>query len=399
MRPLEGIRVIELGQLIAGPFCGQILADFGAEVVKIEPPGQGDAMRQWGRADVNGNPIWWSVIARNKKSLTLDLRTDEGQGVLKQLVAQADILIENFRVGTLERWGVGWEQLSAINPRLIMVRITGFGQTGPYADRAGFASVCEAMGGMRYIAGYPDRPPVRAGISLGDSLAGVHGALGAMMALEYRHKTGRGQVVDASIFESVLGMMEGLVAEYDRGGHIRQRSGSTLPGIAPSNAYPTVDGREIVIGANQDTVFQRLCAEMGQPELAEDPRYATHRARGENMAELDEIIAAWTRQHAPDELVERLARCGVPAGLAYRAPEMLADPHFQARQAITRVPDARFGEIAMQNVFPRLSESPGGIDHTGPALGEHSEQVLREWLGLEDAALAAALSQPARKKA
>lgn len=388
MKPLEGIKVLEMGQLIAGPFCGQILADFGAEVVKVEPPGRGDAMRQWGRADSEGRTPWWSVIARNKKSITLNLREAKAQEVVKQLACEADILIENFRVGTLEGWGLGWEQLSKLNPRLIMVRITGFGQTGPYADRAGFASVCEAMGGMRYIAGYPDRPPVRAGISLGDSLAGFHGAMGAMMALQHRNNTGRGQVVDASIFESVLGMMEGLVAEYDQGGHIRQRSGSTLPGIAPSNAYPTNDGREVVIGANQDSVFQRLCTEMGQPDMALDPRYATHRARGENMEALDEIIAVWTRQHDADELVARLAKCGVPAGLAFRAPEMLSDPHFIARESITRVPDPRFGELAMQNVFPRLSESPGGIAHTGPALGEHTEVVLREWVGLDEAEIA-----------
>lgn len=387
MKPLKGIKVLEMGQLIAGPFCGQILADFGAEVVKIEPPGQGDPLRQWGRADTNGDTIWWSVIARNKKSMTLDLRDPRAQEIVRRLAGQADILIENFRVGTLERWGLGWDILSEINPRLIMVRITGFGQTGPYAQRAGFASVCEAMGGLRYISGYPDRPPVRTGISLGDSLAGMNGAMGAMMALQYRNKTNRGQVVDASIFESVLGMMEGLIAEYDKGGHIRQRSGSTLPGIAPSNAYPTRDGKEVVIGGNQDNVFQRLCAEMGRPELAEDARYASHRARGENQEELDELVSAWTRQRDADDIVERLAQCGVPAGLAYRAPEMLNDPHFISREAITRVADPRFGDLAMQNVFPRLSESPGGIDHTGPLLGEHTRQVLRDWLGLDDSAI------------
>lgn len=384
MKPLQGIRVLEMGQLIAGPYCGQLLADFGAEVVKVEPPGSGDAMRQWGRADAEGNTPWWSVIGRNKKSITLNLREPEGQAVAKQLAAKADILVENFRVGTLERWGLGWEALSAINPGLIMVRITGFGQSGPYAGRAGFAAVCEAMGGLRYISGYPDRPPVRVGLSLGDSLAGMHGALGAMMALQYRHQTGRGQVVDASILESVLGMTEGLVAEYDRGGHIRERFGSALPGLAPSNAYPTSDGREIVIGANQDTVFQRLCEAMDQPELAKDPRYATHRARGERQQELDERIAGWTRRHTAQVLVTRLADSGVPAGLAYRAPDMLADPHFKARESITRVPDPRFGDLAMQNVFPRLSESPGAVDHTGPDLGEHTEAVLREWVGLDD---------------
>ena len=389
MGPLEGTRVVELGQLIAGPFCGQLLADFGAEVVKIEPPGTGDAMRQWGRTDENGNSVWWPVIARNKKSITLDLRKPEGQEVLKELARSADILIENFRPGTMERWGLGWEALSEVNPRLIMVRITGFGQTGPYSQRAGFASVCEAMAGFRFISGYPDRPPVRVGISLGDSLAGINGTLGALLALQHRERTGRGQVVDASIFESVLSVMESLVSEYDKIGYVRERFGSALPGIAPSNAYPTLDGRDIVIGANQDTVFRRLCEIMGMPELAEDARYATHRARGANQAELDGIVADWTRGINAEELVERLAAGGIPAGPVYRAPEMLADPHFAAREAITRVTDARIGELAMQNVFPRLSASPGGIRHSGPELGAHTEEVLSRWLDWDEKAIEA----------
>jgi formyl-CoA transferase len=384
MQTLDGTKVLELGQLIAGPFCGQILADFGAEVIKIEPPGRGDAMRQWGKADAEGNTMWWSVLGRNKQSITLDLRKAAGQEIVRQLVRDTDILIENFRVGTMEGWGLGWKELAAANPRLIMVRITGFGQTGPYASRAGFASVCEAMGGLRYLCGYPDRPPVRAGISIGDSLAGVYGALGALLGLQYRERTGRGQVVDASIFESVLAMMEGVVAEYDRSGHIRERSGSTLPGIAPSNAYPTRDGTGIVIGANQDTVFQRLCEAMGRPDLAGDARFSSHRARGERQEELDELISNWTRERDAAELVELLAQCGVPAGLVYRAPEMLGDPHFQARDAIIRVSDPRFGAIAMQNAFPRMSESPGRVLRGGPLLGEHTQKVLRDRLGFKD---------------
>lgn len=383
-KPLEGIRVLEMGQLIAGPFCGQILADFGAEVVKIEAPKSGDAMRQWGNPAENGRTVWWSVIARNKKSLTLDLRTFEGQKIARELASHADILIENFRVGTLENWGLSWETLSKVNPRLILARVTGFGQTGPYAKRAGFASVCEAMGGLRYISGYPDRPPVRTGISIGDSLAGLHAALGVMMALEYRHKTGHGQVVDASIFESVLNMMESLVAEYDKTGYIKERSGSVLPGIAPSNAYPTKDGKDVVIGANQNTVFQRLCEAMNQPELAENERFVNHQARGLHQEELDTLISNWTRQHYALEIVERLAQAGVPAGLTYRAPDMLQDPHFQARESITRVNDRHFGTLAMQNVFPKLSESPGEIQHTGPDLGEHTVDVLKNWLKLDN---------------
>ncbi|MBB4303757.1 crotonobetainyl-CoA:carnitine CoA-transferase CaiB-like acyl-CoA transferase [Rhodobium orientis] len=382
MGPLDSLRVIELGQLIAGPFCGQLLADFGADVIKVEPPKTGDVMRQWGRPGRNGDPVWWSVIARGKRSVTLDLRTPEGQDVLRDLVAEADVLIENFRPGTMERWGLGFEALSDINPRLIMARVSGFGQDGPYAARAGFASVCEAMGGMRHISGYPDRPPVRIGLSLGDSLAGMNAAMGILLALERRHVTGRGQVVDSSIFESVLGLTESIVAEYDAGGHIRERHGSSLPGIAPSNAYPTRDGKEMIIGANQDAVFGRLCQVMGVPELADDPRYATHRARGENAEELDARIAEWTRKHAADRMIEDLAAAGVPVGLAYTARDMMADPHFAARRSILEVDDPRHGgTLAMQNVFPRLSESPGTIRGLGPELGADTGEVLQGLLG------------------
>lgn len=387
MRPLDGVTVLEVGQLIAGPFCGQILADFGAEVIKIEPPEGGDALRQWGRRASNGAGIWWSVLGRNKKSVTLNLRKPEGQEILRRLAEQADILVENFRPGTMERWRLSHETLSATNPRLIMVRISGFGQTGPYAHRTGFASVGEAMGGLRYVTGFPDRPPVRTGISLGDSLAGLHGAMGALLALQHRNKTGRGQVVDSAIYESVLAMMEGLVAEYDVGGHVRERSGSILPGIAPSNAYPTKDGKEVVIGANHDAVFGRLCEAMGHPELAGDPRYFNHRSRGDHQDELDRLIADWSSEQEAEAIVDKLTAAAVPAGLIYRAPEMIADPHFQAREAIVPVPDRRFGTVAMQNVFPRLSESPGRIEHGGPELGAQTEEVLRTWIGLDNATL------------
>ena len=381
MKPLEGIRVLEMGQLIAGPFCGQMLADFGAEVVKIEPPKGGDAMRQWGRSNEAGETLWWPVIARGKKSITLDLRKAEAQDIVRDLVQHADILIENFRVGRMEEWGLGYEALKVINPRLIMVRVTGFGQTGPYADRAGFASVCEAMGGLRYIAGYPDRPPVRTGISIGDTLAGQSGFQGALLALHHRDRTGEGQIVDASIYEAVLSVMESVVTEYDRGGHVRERTGSTLPGIAPSNAYPTRDGQSVIIGANKDSLFQRLAKAMGQPELGTDERYATHRARGTNEKELDGLIADWTRQHDAEAIVELLATAAVPAGLTYKASDMLADPHFKARESIVRVDDPDLGPTAMQNVFPKLSVSPGKIERTGPKLGEHTDDVLEDWVG------------------
>ncbi|MDO3721487.1 CoA transferase [Marinobacter sp. chi1] len=382
---LENIRVLELGQLIAGPYCGQILADFGAEVIKIEPPGKGDAMRQWGTEDQHGDPIWWNVIGRNKKSVTLDLRQPEGQELLKELVAKADVLIENFRPGTMEKWGLGYDVLSALNPRLVMVRVTGFGQDGPYARRAGFAAVCEAMGGLRYISGYPDRPPVRVGISLGDSLAGLHGALGALVALQSRERTGKGQMVDSAIYESVLAMMESLIPDYARAGKVRERSGSFLPGLAPSNAYPTRDGRDVVIGANQDTVFARLCNAMGQPTLADHPDYATHRARGENQLAIDDLVAAWTRQHDAQQIVDVLAEAGVPAGLVYRAPEMLDDPHFRARDSIVEVPDRHGDPLPMQQVFPRLSDTPGRVRHVGVALGAHTDEVLSSILELDEA--------------
>ncbi|HAR07606.1 CoA-transferase [Halomonas sp. S2151] len=381
--PLDDLKVLELGQLIAGPTCGQVLADFGAQVVKIEPPGKGDAMRQWGQTDESGEPLWWNVIARNKQSLTLDLRKPEGQDLLRRLAAKADVLIENFRPGTMERWGLDYQSLSADNPGLIMVRVTGFGQDGPYASRAGFAAVCEAMGGLRYISGYPDRPPVRVGISLGDTLAGVQGAMGALLALHQREKTGRGQVVDSAIFEAVMAMMESLIPDYARAGKIRERAGSFLPKIAPSNAYPARDGRDVIIGANQDTVFRRLCEAMGQPTLADHPDYADHRARGENQQAIDELIAAWTAHHDAQHIVDLLADAGVPAGLVYTAKDMLEDEHIKERGSIVEVPDRHGKPLPMQNVFPRLSQTPGKVRQVGPALGEHTEAVLGDWLELD----------------
>ncbi len=384
--PLAGVRVIELGQLIAGPFCGQLLADFGAEVIKVEAPGVGDPMRHWGREKAKGHTLWWSVLARNKKSITCDLRRPEGQDLLRRLVSEADVLIENFRPGTLERWNLGPDVLRALNPQLVLVRVSGYGQTGPYAGRAGFGSIGEAMGGLRYVCGDPSTPPSRMGISIGDTLAAMHAALGAVMALYARGRLGHGQVVDSAIYEAVLNFMESTVIEYDQTGYIRERSGAILPGIAPSNVYPTADGLDIVIGANQDTVFRRFCEAMGHPELADDERYRTHEARGRHQQELDERIAGWTRALGAAELLERMEKHGVPAGGMYRAPEMLADPHFQAREAIVRVPHPHLGDVAMQNVAPRLSDTPGSVRHVGPALGEHTHEVLAG-LGLSDAEL------------
>jgi formyl-CoA transferase len=380
--PLDGLTVIEMGTLIAGPFCGQILGDFGATVIKIEDPKAGDPMRQWGRSLPKGHSPWWPVIGRNKRSVTLDLRTAEGQDIARRLIGGADVLVENFRPGALEKWGLGYERLSADNPGLVMARVSGFGQTGPYSSRAGYALIGEAMGGLRYITGEPDRAPARAGISVGDSLAGLHAALGTMMALHARHRSGKGQIVDAAIYESVLSVMENLITEYGLTGYVRERSGSVLPGIAPSNAYPTKDGALVVIGANQDTLFRRLCDAMGRPELAQDPRYAGHAARGEHQAELDALIGAWTATLDAEALLALMETSGVAAGRVYRAPDMLDDPQFAARDAIVEVPHPVFGAVKMQNAFPRLTGTPGSVRWPGPALGEHTDAVLTERLGM-----------------
>ena len=383
--PLAGVRVVEMGQLIAGPFCGQLLGDFGAEVVKIEPPGEGDPMRQWGQP---GYPLFWEILARNKRSVSLDLRQARGQDLARRLIEQADILVENFRPGTLERWNLAPERLQADKPGLIIVRVSGYGQTGPYAGRAGFGGIGEAMGGWRHIVGEPDRPPSRMGVSIGDSLAATFGCLGALAALRHRDATGEGQVVDSSLFESVLHVMESLAPDYAVAGHIRERSGSILPGVAPSNVYRCRDG-DFLIGANQDSVFLRLCGAIGRPELAADPRYATHEARGRRQAELDSLIEAWTREHTVAEVEAAMVEAGVPAGRIYRAPEMLADPHFKARESLVEVDHPRWGRLPMQNAFPKLSRTPGSVRRTAPqSVGQDNAEVFAG-LGLGTAELAA----------
>ncbi len=376
---LSDLRVLELGTLLAGPFCGQLLGDMGAEVIKIEPPNQGDPMRVWGRQKQGDPSLWWPVIARNKKAITLDLRQREGQEILKELVAKADFLLENFRPGTLEKWGLGYAELSAINPRLIMIRVSGYGQTGPYSHQAGFGAIGEAMGGLRYVVGDPNTPPSRMGISIGDSLAATFACVGALSALHYREKTGRGQVVDSAIYEAVLNMMESLITDYDKKGFIRERTGAILPNVAPSNVYPTADSL-VLIAANQDTVFGRLCEAMGRPELAKDPRYNTHQARGTHQQELDDLVGRWTATLSTRAVLDLMDTHGVPAGLIYRAPDMLSDPHFQARQAIVTVQHPQFGELKMQNVAPKLSETPGGIRASSPELGQHNEEVYLKLL-------------------
>lgn len=382
--PLEGIRVLELGAMIAGPFCTRLLADFGAEVVKVEPPGEGDPLRQWGRK-CDGRSLWWPVESRNKKCITLDLRKREGQQLALRLAKLCDIVVENFRPGRLESWNLGYEKLKEINPGIILVRISGFGQTGPYRHRAGFGSVAEAMGGLSYTTGYPDRPPARVGISIGDSLASLYAALGAMMALYHRTaRGGRGQVVDVGIYEAVFAMMESLLTEYDKIGYVRGRTGSVLSGIAPSNLYPTKDGQSVVIGANSDNVWSRLATLMGMPELATDPRFSTHEARGENMELLDEIISDWTIQFDSMELTEKLTSSGVPASPIYSVAEIAKDAHYRARGMILSAVDKYLGEIKMPGVVPKLSETPGGVQWTGPELGEHNEEVYKNLLGLSE---------------
>ncbi|MEU4240111.1 CoA transferase [Actinoplanes sp. NPDC026619] len=382
--PLDDLRVIEFGQLLAGPFCGQLLGDFGAEVIKVEDPGRGDPMREWGREKPHGKSLWWPVVARNKKSVTCDLRQPEGQALVRKLIDSADIVVENFRPGTLERWGMAPATLWEANPGLIVTRVTGYGQTGPYASRAGFGSIGEAMGGIRYVMGDPDRAPVRAGISLGDSLAATYATIGTLVAVHQRERTGRGQVVDSAIYEAVLAMMESLLPEWAVAGYQRERTGAVLPNVSPSNVYPTGDGDLILIAANQDSVFGRLATVMGQPELAQDARFATHGARGATMEELDVLIAEWTAKYAAEDLLSKLHEAGVPAGRIFRAKDMFADPHFQAREAIVTVPHPDFGEIPMQNATPRLSETPGAVRTAGPALGEHNDEIYGGLLGLDE---------------
>lgn len=382
---LKGLRVVELGQLLAGPFCGQLLGDMGADVIKVEPPGAGDPFRVWGMGE---DKVVWEVLARNKKSVSCNLRIPEGQALARKLIATADVLVENFKPGTLEKWGLGPDVLHADNPGLIIARMSGYGQTGPYSDRAGFGGIGEAMGGWRYIVGDPDRPPARMGVSIGDTLCATYGAMGVLAALHHREKTGQGQVVDTALYEAVLQVMEGLVPEYDHNGFIRERSGSILPGIAPSNVYQCRDG-VYMIGANNDQIFKRLAKAMGRPELGEDPRYATHLARGERQAELDELINEWTRTLTIDEVDALMIEHSIPAGRVYRAPDMLADPHFAAREAIIEVETERFGKLKMQNAFPKLSATPSSVRSPAPSVvGQHNAEVYGELLGLGEADLA-----------
>ena len=384
MSALKGLRVVELGQLLAGPFCGQLLGDMGAEVIKVEPPGAGDPMRVWGQGE---EKVQWEVIARNKKSVSANLRIPEGQALVRQLIGKADILVENFKPGTMEKWGFSPEALLAEHPGLIIARMSGYGQTGPYSDRAGFGGIGEAMGGWRYIVGEPDRSPSRMGISIGDTLTATYGCMGVLAALHHRSVTGHGQVIDAALYESVLQVMEGLVPEYDHSGFIRERSGSILPGIAPSNVYICKDG-EYMIGANKDSLWQRLAEAMGMPDLGMDPRFATHLARGHNQFELDDIINAWAATLTVDEVDALMIAYSIPAGRVYRAPEMLEDPHFQAREAIIEVETERYGKLKMQGAFPKMSATPSSVRSPAPSIvGQHNAEIYGGLLGMDIAEL------------
>jgi formyl-CoA transferase len=376
--PLAGLRVIELGTLIAGPFCARILAEFGAEVIKIEAPDGGDPLRTWRKLHA-GTSLWWMVQSRNKKSVTVNLRTEAGQDIVRRLAREADIVVENFRPGAMEKWGLGYERLSADNPRLIMVRLSGYGQSGPYRDQPGFGAIGEAMGGIRFVTGYPDRPPVRAGISLGDSVAAMYGVIGALMAVHARHGNGgRGQVVDVALYEAVFSLMESLLPEYDVGGFVRTRSGASLPGIVPSNTYTTRDGKYLVIGANGDSIFKRFMQAIGRPDLANDPALANNEGRVRRTEELDRVIGDWAASVTLEEALALLASAQVPAGKIYDIADIVRDVHYQARGMIEqhRLPDGT--PVKLPGIVPRLSDAPGGTRWLGPALGEHTEEVLQQ---------------------
>jgi formyl-CoA transferase len=382
--PLAGIRVLELGAFIAGPFAGQLLGDLGADVVKIEPPG-GDIMRRYG-VRIDGRSLWWPAIGRNKRSVDLDLRTPAGQDVVRRIAAQCDVVLENFKPGTLARFGLGYDDLVRVNAGVVLVHVSGFGQTGPRASEPGFGSIGEAMGGIRHTTGEPDRPPARTGISIGDSLAALFAVIGALTALHERARSGRGQEVDVAIYEAVLALMESTVADYELGGVVRTRNGGVLRDVAPANAYPTRDGPSVVIAGNADAVFARLCTAMQRPDLARD--LATHEARADNQEALDREIAAWTATRTFDELLALLRAHDVPVGPINRAPELLADEHIVARGMIVRLAAGFDRDVPMTAVVPKLSRTPGAIRHVGPALGEHTDEVLRELAGATDAEIA-----------
>jgi succinyl-CoA--D-citramalate CoA-transferase len=386
--PLQGIRVVECGSLIAGPVCARLLGDYGADVVKVEDPGAGDVGRVWGDHKLDGRSLWWPIQGRNKRCVTINLRTEAGQDLLRRLLETADIFVENFRPGTLERWGIGPDVLAELNPRLIVVRVSGFGQTGPGRNKAGFGVVGEAIGGLRNVTGYPDQAPPRVGISLGDQLASIFGVVGALLALHARERTGRGQVVDVAIYEAVFMLMESLVTEHAKLGVLRQRMGPRLAGAAPSSIYPTSDGEWIIVAGNADNVFRRLAEAMRQPELADDPRYVTHLSRAANADALDETITEWTRELTAAEVEAALEAAAVPCCKIYSEADIVADQHFWAREMLLRLQDGDLGELVIPGVVPKLSATPGSVRWLAPGLGEHNQDVFVGDLGLSEDELA-----------
>jgi formyl-CoA transferase len=375
--PLAGVRVVELGQLIAGPFAGKTLADFGAEVIKVEPPGEGDPLRKWRKLH-RGTSVWWQIQSRNKQSVVLDLRQPQGQAIARQLIREADVVIENFRPGTMESWGMGWEDLSRVNPGLIMLRISGYGQTGPYRDLPGFGVIGEAMGGLRYITGEPGRPPVRVGVSIGDSLAALHGVIGVLMALYHRKVNGgTGQYIDVALYEAVFNMMESLLPEQDAFGYTRQRTGSAFPGIAPTNAYPCKDGEYVLIAGNGDSIFRRLMEAIGRSDLANDPDLMHNEGRVRRVEEIDATIAVWTADKRIDDILAVMEKARVPAGRIYSAKDIAEDPHYAARGMIEQIVTRDGLSLKVPGVVPKLSETPGSIRGTAPGLGEDTDAVLQ----------------------
>ncbi len=385
--PLAGLKVVELGQLIAGPFAAKTLADFGADVVKVEPPRTGDPLRQW-RLVKDGTSVWWQVQSRNKRSIALDLKQPEAQAVVRALATEADVLVENFRPGAMEGWGLGPDALLALNPRLVVLRISGYGQTGPYRDRPGFALVAEGMGGLRHLTGEPGRAPVRTGVSIGDTLASLHGVIGILMALHERHKSGQGQVVDVALYEAVFNCMESLLPEYSAFGAVRQPAGSALPGIAPSNAYRCACGSWALIAGNGDSIFKRLMAAIGRDDLGQDTALGTNAGRVARVAEIDAAIGDWAAQHPVDTVLQVLAAADVPSGKAYTVADMAADPHYAARGMLMPVTLADGSTLTVPGIVPKLSRTPGGQHRAAPSLGQDTDAVLRE-VGLTPEQIAA----------
>jgi formyl-CoA transferase len=374
--PLRGIKVIELGTLIAGPFCARMLAEFGAEVIKIESPAGGDPLRKWRKLH-QGTSLWWYAQARNKKSVTLDLKQPEAQEIVRKLVKGADVVVENFRPGAMEKWGLGWSELSKINPGLVMVRLSGFGQTGPYRDRPGFGAIAESMGGLRYVTGHPDRPPVRVGVSIGDSIAALHGVIGALMALHHRNVNGgRGQYVDVALYEAVFNMMESVLPEYGMFGFVRERSGASLPGIVPSNTYVTRDDKYVVIGANADSIFKRMMNAIGRPDLAGDPALAHNDGRVARTEEIEKVIGDWVGSNELEHVLAVLEKADVPSGKIYDIADIAQDMHYAAREMIRDHQLKNGASVKLPGIVPKLSETPGDTRWVGPELGEHTAEVL-----------------------